>query len=403
MILVDKLYNHCVPPDPAPGPRSKVDPVTRAQAGAFAGRVGIALNIALSAAKGTVGLTTGSVSIVADALNNLTDASSNIVSLVGFKLASRPADEGHPYGHGRYEYLAGLVVAVSVLYIGIELVRSSIERLFNPEPTLFTVPLVIVMAASVAVKLWMAKFNATFGDRLSSEALRATAADSRNDAIATAAVLLGAVLSWATGSDLDPWCGIAVGAYVAWSGWGLVRDAVSPLLGDAPDPDLVQTITDRVLAQPGVLGIHDLQIHDYGPGRTFASAHVELSAKMPLLDSHETLDEIERTLRDRDGVVVTLHCDPVVTDDPAVRRIRGAVKSEAAAVDPRISVQDFRIVPGGRSGRIFFEATRPIGCDLTAEQLKDRLTRVASSVNPQAQVHVTVDEEYASTPAPRRR
>ena len=250
------------------------DPAVRMRYGQFAGIVGIICNVMLCLGKGAIGLVSGSVSIVADAVNNLSDAASNIVSLLGFKLASRPADPEHPYGHGRYEYLAGLVVAALVLAIGINLAWSSVQKIITPSPTEFSGALVAVLVLSIAVKLWMAAFNRSIGRRINSDTLEATAVDSRNDVISTAAVLACACISRATGVDLDGWAGLAVGAFICWSGVGLLRDTVSPLLGQAPSPELVEhdprqdSLLPRRTPEP-----HDLMVHDYGPGRQFASAH----------------------------------------------------------------------------------------------------------------------------------
>lgn len=294
--------------------RETSDPAVRAAYGQFAGAVGIVCNVLLCAAKGLVGVAAGSVSIVADAVNNLSDAASNVVSLLGFKLASRPADAGHPYGHGRYEYLAGLVVSVLVTAVGIELGRSGIARIMAPEPVEFSLPLVFVMLASIGVKSWMMGFNQAIGARIGSETLAATAVDSRNDALTTFAVLVCAIVSQMTGWSLDGWVGFALGVFVLVSGLGLVRDTVDPLLGQAPAPELVARIEARILESPGVLGTHDLMVHDYGPGRKVASAHVVMPAEMDPIEAHRVLDGLERAFRE-EGLTMTLHWDPVPTRD----------------------------------------------------------------------------------------
>ena len=290
------------------------DPDVRTSYGLMAGVVGIVCNVALCLAKGAIGLMSGSVSIVADALNNLSDASSNIVTLAGFKLASKPADKGHPYGHGRFEYLAGLVVAVLVAAVGVELVRSGIERIVEPQQVEFGLPVVAVMLISVAVKAWMMSFNRTLGRRIESETLEATAVDSRNDVITTLTVLACSTLSWATGVQLDGWVALAVGAFVLVSGLLLVRDTVNPLLGQAPSDEVVNRVHEIILGKPGVLGMHDLMIHDYGPGRKFASAHVEMPADGDPLKIHALLDGMEKQVERELGIVLTLHYDPIVCD-----------------------------------------------------------------------------------------
>ncbi len=307
------------------------DPEVRTAYGLMAGVVGIVCNVLLCLAKGAIGVLFGSVSIVADALNNLSDAASNIVTLVGFKLASRPADEGHPYGHGRYEYLAGLVVAVLVTAVGIELVQQGIERIVNPQPVEFGLPVAAVMLLSMAVKAWMMSFNRTLGRRIESETLEATAVDSRNDVITTATVLACALISWFTGLQLDGWVALGVGGFVFVGGLGLVRDTINPLLGEAPAPEVVDRVTQIILGAPGVLGMHSLLIHDYGPGRKFASAHAEMSAKGDPLATHEVLDGIEKQVRHELGIILTLHFDPVVDGRDGAA---AATDGTAAAGDP---------------------------------------------------------------------
>lgn len=287
------------------------DPDVRTRYGLFASVVCICCNVALCLAKGLVGLAAGSVSIVADAANNLSDASSNIVSLLGFKLASKPPDEGHPYGHGRYEYLASLGVAIIVIVIGTELMRDAFAQVLQPKPTDFGPLVVVVLVASMAVKLWMMRFNADLGRRISSETLAATAVDSRNDVLATGSVLISSVASRVTGIQLDGWMGLAVGAFITWSGVVLVRDTVDTLLGHAPDAALVERVSERILGMPGVLGMHDLMIHDYGPGRQFASAHVEMAPEGDVVEAHAILDAIEQDLWEQEHLTITLHLDPL--------------------------------------------------------------------------------------------
>lgn len=368
----------------------------RSRVGSLAGIVCIVLNVVLCAAKAAIGVASGSVSIVADALNNLSDASSNIVSVLGFKLASKPADPEHPYGHGRYEYLSGLVVAVLVLIIGIELIKSSVAKLLAPEPIEFSLALVAVLALSIVVKLWMAAFNRSLGERIDSETLIATAQDSKNDVIATAAVLASALVAHFAGIELDAWVGLAVGVYIAYSGVELIKDTVDPLLGSAPDPKLVCHIRDKIMSYPGVLGTHDLMVHDYGPGRQFASAHVEMAAESDPIASHDTLDNIEQSFKDEDGMIVTLHYDPIVTDDPAVVDMRNRIDALAKQIDAGISIHDLRTVPGPTHTNVIFDCLRPEGCPLDAEQIRRRLAQSVEEEYPRAVAKITVDEDYVS-------
>ncbi|WP_317415916.1 cation diffusion facilitator family transporter [Thermophilibacter provencensis] len=373
------------------------DPAVRTRYGLVASMTCIVCNVLLCMGKGAVGLVSGSVSIVADAVNNLSDASSNVVSLLGFKLASRPADEDHPYGHGRYEYLAGLVVAVLVCAIGINLVGSSVEKIMSPEPTEFGPAVVIVLVGSMAVKLWMATFNRRLGRAISSETLEATAVDSRNDVIATAAVLASAVVSQLIGIDLDGWAGLAVGGFILWSGIQLVREAVSPLLGKVPDPAYVEHIRDKIMSYPGVLGTHDLMVHDYGPGRQFASAHVEMAAEGNPLDQHDLLDNIEQDFKDDEGLVMTLHFDPIVTNDPQVRDMRHWIDLAVKDIDERLSIHDLRCVPGPTHTNVIFDCVRPTDCALSASELRARVSELVQDHYPRAVCKITVDESYVSS------
>lgn len=379
-----------------PNAENTDDPHVHTAYGQVASIVGIACNVALCLAKGAVGLVSGSVSIVADAVNNLSDASSNVVSLLGFKLACKPADEEHPYGHGRYEYLSGMVVAVLVVVVGIELVKSSVDKLVSPSPTDFGPAVVLVLALSILVKLWMARFNGSMGRAIGSQTLRATAADSRNDVIATSAVLVSAVVSALTGVDLDGWMGVAVGAFIVWGGIGLVRDTMDPLLGRTPDPRLVARIRDKILSYPGVLGTHDLMVHDYGPGRQFASAHVEMAAEADVLASHDTLDRIEQSFKNDDGLIMTLHYDPIVTNDPQSRDLRNWLSEQVKTIDARLTIHDLRTVPGTTHTNVIFDCVKPHDLAMTDSELRQRLSRIVASRDASFVCVVNLDQSYVS-------
>ena len=371
-------------------------PAVRTRYGLVASITCIVCNIALCLGKGAVGLLAGSVSIVADAVNNLSDASSNVVSLLGFKLASRPADEEHPYGHGRYEYLAGLVVAVLVCAIGLNLLGSSVEKIIHPEPTEFGPAVVVVLVGSMLVKLWMASFNRHLGRTISSDTLEATAVDSRNDVVATAAVLASAVVSQLSSFDLDGWAGLAVGGFICWSGIELVHEAVSPLLGKVPDPAYVEHIREKIMSYPGVLGTHDLMVHDYGPGRQFASAHVEMAGEGDPFQQHDLLDNIEQDFKDDEGLVMTLHYDPIVTNDPKVRDMRHWIDLAVKGIDPALSIHDLRCVPGPTHTNVIFDCVRPAGFALSASELRKRISELVRERYPRAICKITIDESYVS-------
>ena len=284
--------------------------------GNLASLVGMACNLLLCLGKLAAGTLFGSIAIMADALNNLSDASSNVVSLVGFRLAAKGPDEKHPYGHARYEYLAGLVVCVTILAIGLSLLKESALKVLHPTAVVFSWLSVGVLAASIGVKLWMSRFNKTIGQRINSETLMATAADSRNDVLTTSAVLLSTVLSHLTGWDvLDGLMGVAVAAFILWSGWGLMMDTLSPLLGESPSPELVEHIEHTVMSYPGVLGVHDLMVHDYGPGRVMISLHAEVPANEDVLALHAEIDNVEKELREKLSAVVLAEYDRALAKD----------------------------------------------------------------------------------------
>lgn len=372
------------------------NPAVRMAYGKFAGIVGIVCNVLLCLGKGAAGLLSGSVAIVADAVNNLSDASSNVISLLGFKMASKPADHEHPYGHGRYEYLSGLMVALLIVVIGVELVKSSVDKIINPEPTSFSWVVVGVLVASIAVKLWMAVFNRTLGRRISSTTLEATAADSRNDVISTAAVLAALLVSHFTHLELDGWAGLAVGAFIVWSGVGLVRDTVDPLLGSTPDPAFVEHVRSKIMGYPGVLGTHDLMVHDYGPGRQFASAHVEVAAEADVMASHDLIDNIEQDFLRDDNLVMTIHLDPIVTSDASVGSLRSRINELVATIDCRLTIHDLRTVPGPTHTNVIFDCVRPYDLPMSDAELRTRICELVCAGHPEYVCKVTIDNDYVS-------
>ena len=331
----------------------------RSAIGALSGAVGIACNLLLFLGKLVIGLVTGSVSITADALNNLSDASGSIVTLVGFRLADKPADEHHPYGHARAEYLSGLAVAVMILFIGFELGKSALEKILHPEPVAFTPVAAVILLASIALKLWMSLFNRNLGKRIGSTALIATAADSRNDCISTAAVLLAALIEQYLNFRVDGFIGLGVAAFILVSGWNLARDTVSPLLGENADPELRKKIVDYIEAQPKVLGFHDLMVHDYGPGQRFATIHVEMDHREDPMDCHERIDDMERECLRSHNIHLVIHYDPVITDDPELTRLKEEVSVLLQKHDDRLTLHDFRMVQGRRHMNLVFDVALP--------------------------------------------
>lgn len=335
------------------------NPKVRAAIGTLSGLVGIVCNLLLFGFKLLVGTLTGSVSITADAMNNLSDASGSIVTFIGFRVADKPADAHHPYGHARAEYLSGLGVAALILVIGIELVKTSVSKIFHPTAVDFTVTAAVVLIASIAVKFWMNLFNRGLAKRIGSTALLATAADSRNDCITTGAVLIAAVLEKLTQIPVDGWIGLGVALFILYSGLNLAKDTISPLLGEGADPELREKIVDYIEAQPKVLGYHDLMVHDYGPGQRFASLHVEMDCREDPLDCHERIDDMERECLRSHNVHLVIHYDPVVIDDPVMTALKEKVLGLLQSRDPRLSLHDFRMVPGKKHMNLVFDVALP--------------------------------------------
>lgn len=378
--------------------RDTTDPAVRTAYGNLASWVGIFCNLLLCAGKFLAGTLSGSISIAADAVNNLSDASSSVVSLIGFKLGARPADDEHPYGHARFEYLAGLAVAVMVLVIGVELLKSSVDKILHPAAVTFSWVAMAVLAASIAVKLWMALFNRTLGKRINSGSLIATAADSRNDVLTTSAVLVASLISHFANVELDGWMGAAVALFILYSGVGLIKDTIDPLLGLAPDPELVQYIHDKIMSYPGVLGTHDLMVHDYGPGRQFASVHVELAAEGDVMASHELIDDIERDFLKNDRLPVVIHFDPIVTSDAQVGDMRRWLAGAVKTIDPSLSIHDLRIVPGVNHTNVIFDCVTPPGFAMSSARLKDAIARLVSEKDPSYRCVITVETSFAAVP-----
>ena len=348
-------------------------PQVRTQVGSLAGFVGIGCNLLLCAMKLLVGMLAGSVSITADALNNLSDASGSIVTLIGFRVAGKPADEHHPYGHARAEYLSALGVAALIFFIGFELVKSSVQKILHPEPVMLSSVTVAVLLASIAVKLWMALFNRRLGKYIDSSALMATSADSRNDCIATGAVLTAALVEQFLELRVDGWFGLGVAAFILWSGWNLARDTVSTLLGESADPTLRAKILDYIASCPEVLGYHDLMVHDYGPGRQFASLHVEMDYRADPLKCHALIDDMERECQRSHNIQLVIHYDPVVTDDPELQRLKERCQALLQQQDARLTLHDFRMIQGQRHMNLVFDVALPSDLRQQQRQIRNEL------------------------------
>ena len=381
--------------------RQLQDPRVRRAYGTLASVVSILCNVLLFVCKFLAGTIFGSVAIAADGVNNLTDASSNIISLAGFKLAARPADQHHPFGHARFEYLSGLVVSVLVLVIGIELGKAGLEQVIHPEPVVFSWLSVLVLTLSIFVKLWMSRFNRKIGRLIRSTALEATADDCRNDVLSTAAVLIATFLSGYSDVRLDGWMTLGVAAFILYSGVGLVRETVDPILGAAPSPELVEYIRKKALEYPEVLGVHDLMVHDYGPGRRFASMHLEMAAEGDVMASHDLIDNIERRFLEEDDLNMVIHFDPIVTSDAAVGDLRHWLTKAVRSIHPSLNIHDLRTVPGPTHTNVIFDCVAPRDFLLSDDELKRQITRIVEEKDPSYVCVVTLEHSFAPIPHTR--
>lgn len=349
------------------------DPAVRERYGMLAGGVGLALNLLLFGGKLTAGLISGAISITADAFNNLSDAASSVVTLIGFRLAGQDPDREHPFGHGRAEYLAGLAVSVLILLVGVELGRSSIEKILRPEAVEFSWLSAGVLACSILVKLWMGRFNRVLGRRIGSPAMAAAAADSRSDAAATSAVLAGLVVNSFSPLNIDGWIGLLVALFILKAGLGAMKDTLDPLLGQPPSEELVREIEKTILGHPEITGIHDLVVHDYGPGRQMMSAHAEVDARSDLLAIHDVIDAAERELKQRFHLEAVIHMDPVAVDDPQTAALRERVAGMVRTLDPAVTVHDFRVTAGPLHTNLIFDMVVPYSVKDTDRALREKI------------------------------
>ena len=373
------------------------DPAVRERYGALSGGVGILLNLLLSLGKFFAGLLTGSIAVTADAFNNLSDAGSSVVTLVGFKLAGQKADDGHPFGHGRIEYLAGLLVSLLILMVGVELGKTSIEKIFHPEQVDFSLVTVVILIASILVKLWMCLFNRNLGRRIGSAAMEATATDSLSDVVATSAVLAGTLVGEFTGVSIDGWVGVVVAIFILRAGWGAAKDTVDPLLGSAPDPALVKEIQDVVLSHKQVVGMHDLVIHDYGPGRRMCSFHAEVPQNADIMEAHDAIDHIEREIYQKFGVETTAHMDPIATEDEAVNSLREQVRDLVREVNPEMNIHDFRVTRGPQHTNLIFDVVVPHRSKVSDEEIAGEITRRVQALDPSYYPVFQLERSYVSS------
>lgn len=370
------------------------DAKVRSAYGTLGGMVGIICNLLLFAGKFFAGIITGAISITADAFNNLSDAASSIITLIGFYIAGKPADEDHPFGHGRMEYISGLIVSLAILLMGFELLKSSIEKIIHPENITFQIISVVILIVSILVKFWMAVFNKNIGNRIQSEAMNATATDSLNDCISTAAVLGGMLIFYFLGYNLDGIIGVLVACFVLWGGYGAIKDTLNPLLGELPDPQLVDNIEDMVMRHDMVIGVHDMIVHDYGPGRRIVSLHAEVPYTVDIMEAHDMIDHIEMRLMQEYQCEATIHMDPVVTDDEETTKTKEKIQTLIDQYDKTLSIHDFRMVTGKTHTNVIFDLVVPYGKKYDVKKiLKDIRQKIREEMPGQYFAVIKVDRK----------
>ena len=362
--------------------------------GQLCGAVGIGLNLLLFAGKLFAGTISGSIAITADAFNNLSDAGSSVVTLLGFRLAGRKPDPEHPFGHGRMEYISGLAVAGLILLMGVELGKSSLKKILSPEEIVSSPLVLAILAVSVAVKLYMFYYNRSIGKKIKSAAMSATATDSLSDAVSTTAVLIATLVGQLTGLNIDGWVGLLVALFILFSAYKAAKETLSPLLGQTPDPEFVDRIEQIVLSYPEVLNVHDLIVHDYGPGRMMISLHAEVSADGDLLQLHDVIDNAEHRLKKELGCMAVIHMDPIITNDAHTDALRMAVAEKVKAIDPRLTIHDFRTVSGPTHTNLIFDVVVPYDVKLTADEVRRRIGALVKELDENYFAVVQVDNSY---------
>ena len=372
------------------------NPNVRQTYGILCGALGIGLNLLLFAGKFAAGFFSHSIAVTADAFNNLSDAGSSIITLIGFRMAGQKPDPDHPFGHGRIEYISGLLVAVIILLMGFELIQGSAAKILRPEDLTFSPAVLIILAVSILVKCYMYLYNCRLGKRLDSAAMLATAADSLSDALATTLVLAATLTAHFTGLHIDGWCGVLVGLFICWTGFNAAKDTISPLLGQAPDKEFVRQVNEIVMSHQNVLGIHDLIVHNYGPGRILISLHAEVPADGDILTLHDMIDRIEHQLRDALDCHAVIHMDPVCVNDQETNRLKSLVLGYLEEISPRLTMHDFRIVAGPTHTNLIFDVAAPYDFPLQDSELIQAINQRIQQENPGFCAVIEVDKQYTS-------
>lgn len=366
----------------------------RGKFGTFASIIGIASNLVLFIIKIITGILLNSIAITADAINNLSDSSSSVVTLIGFKISGKPADAKHPYGHARMEYISGLIVSFIILVLGLQLVLSSIEKIIKPETPKFSMLSIWVLLISIIIKLWQSLFYQNIGKKIKSTTLIATSVDSRNDILSTSAVLIAIIVTRFTGFNLDGYMGAIVAIFILITGVKLVLDTINPLLGTAPSKELVESIYKKILSYDNILGLHDLTVHNYGETKCFASVHCEVPAEQDIMVSHDIIDNIERDFLKGNGIHLVIHLDPIITNDEKTDELKAQVKNIFTQISPDISMHDFRVVRGKSHSNLIFDLVAPFDFELSDDELIELISDKIHDINLNYHAVITVDHDY---------
>ena len=369
------------------------DPEVRKKYGYLGSGAGIVLNVLLFLGKLVAGLISGAVSVMADAFNNLSDAGSSIMTLIGFKVASQPADDEHPFGHGRMEYISGLVISFIIMLMGFELAKTSLPKIIHPEKMDFSLLTLCILIVSVLVKLWMGRFNKKLGGMINSTSMEAAATDSISDCVATTAVIISTLVSSLANVNIDGYVGTLVAVFIMWSGFNTCRDSVSPLLGNKPDEEFVKDIEDTVMSYDGIVGVHDLIVNDYGMGNLVISMHAEVPQKMDFIVAHELVDKIEEDLKNKYKCLVTIHMDPVANDDEETLKLRALTQQIIKNIDEELSIHDFRITKGENHENIIFDVVIPYGAKSSPKEIVDKISSEISAVDKKYSAVINVDRK----------
>lgn len=365
--------------------------------GITASIVGIIINVILSTGKILTGILFNSISVIADGINNLSDGASSIITLVGFKISGKPADEKHPFGHARIEYLIGLTLGIAVLMVGVELIQTSYQKIINPESTVFSIMMIIVLFFSILAKLWLSLFYKKFGDKISSAPLKASSIDSRNDVISTAVVIASIFISKLTGYEVDGYSGVLVALFILYSGFEIIRDIINPLLGEMPDKELLDSIEKKILSYEGIINFHDLVVHNYGPNRYFATVHAEVDAKDDILKSHDLIDNIERDFAMDLDINLVIHLDPVITDDKEINALRTMTEKIIKSIDGSLTIHDFRVAIGETHTNLIFDIDVPADYKMRSSELVKLIDKKVKEEDERYFAVVTIDRNYVST------